>query len=176
MRVHATAIPDVRLIDLAPWCDERGQFVRTFCRRTFEEHGLPGCFEQCNFVTTDKAGTLRGMHYQVAPAAEAKVVHCVRGSLFDVVLDLRRGSPAYRRWAAFRLDSARPQLLFVPAGCAHGYQTLVPETSVYYFMSTAHAPDAERGVRWDDPAFAIAWPIRQPFLSDKDRNWPDFAD
>jgi dTDP-4-dehydrorhamnose 3,5-epimerase len=175
MRILPTDLPGVHLIDLHSATDARGTFTRTFCRKTFIAGGLPDRFTQCNFVTNPTQGTLRGLHYQTPPHAEAKLVHCVRGAIYDVVLDLRPGSATQGQWRAFMLEAARPQALHVPEGCAHGYQTLAADAWVYYMMTADHAPAAERGVRWDDPAFEVRWPQVPTLLSDKDRTWPDYA-
>ena len=171
-----TKIPGAFVVDLEPRSDERGFFARAWCADEFGAHGLQTRLVQANLSFNDHAGTLRGMHYQVAPHEEAKAVRCTRGAIYDVVVDLRPESPEYKRWTAVELTADNRRLLYVPEGCAHGYQTLVDGTETMYLVSAAYAPEAERGVRWDDPAFGIEWPPAEPRrLSPKDESWPDFA-
>jgi dTDP-4-dehydrorhamnose 3,5-epimerase len=172
-----TALPGTFLVELERHEDERGFFARAWCSREFAQHGLAAELVQCNLVHNDAAGTLRGLHYQVEPSSEAKLVRCVRGALYDVAVDLRPGSPTFRRWVGVELTAENRSALYVPEGCAHGYQTLTDATEALYLTSAFYAPDDERGVRWDDPAFAIEWPeATARTISDKDRSWPDFAD
>jgi dTDP-4-dehydrorhamnose 3,5-epimerase len=172
---HPTKLPGVTVVELEPRDDERGFFARFFCRREFAEQGLELEVAQANLAFNRRRGTLRGLHYQAPPHDEAKLVRCVRGALYDVVVDLRPGSPTYRQWLAVELTGENRSLLYVPPGLAHGYQTLTDETEAMYLHSAVHAPEAERGVRWDDPAFGIEWPeADQRVLSAKDRAWPDF--
>lgn len=152
--------------------DERGSFARTFCRREFEAHGLNPDIAQSSVSFNRRRGTLRGMHYQAEPFAEAKVVQCGGGAIYDVVLDLRRGAPTYLRWEAFELSARNGRMLYIPEGVAHGFQTLEDGAVVLYQMSEFHAPEHARGVRWDDPAFGIEWPIPHPFLSLRDASYP----
>jgi dTDP-4-dehydrorhamnose 3,5-epimerase len=163
------------VIDMEPVVDDRGFFARTFCRDEFARHGLDPCVAQCGLSYNARPGTLRGMHLQAPPHAEAKLVRCTRGAIHDVILDLRRGSPTFRRWWAVEMTPAPGRSLYVPEGVAHGFQTLVPETEVSYQMSRAHAPDAATGVRWNDPAFGIEWPLEVTSISAADRARPDFA-
>lgn len=170
-----TEVVGAFVIDLEPRGDERGFFARTFCRREFEEHGLNPDVVQCNLSSSADESTLRGMHYQLPPHAEAKLIRCTRGALFDVALDLRPDSPSYLRWAGVELTAENRRMLYVPEGCAHGFQTLAPGTEASYQVSAAYAPDAERGVRWDDPAFGIVWPeALERTISEKDRSWPEY--
>jgi dTDP-4-dehydrorhamnose 3,5-epimerase len=170
-----TTVSGAFVIDLEPRGDERGFFARTFCRAEFEEHGLNPYIDQCNLSRSVQAGTLRGMHFQLPPHEEAKLVRCTRGALYDVALDLRPDSPSYLRWVGAELTAENHRMLYVPEGCAHGFQTLVAETEVFYQVSAAYAPDAERGVRWNDEAFQIEWPeVEDRVISDKDRSWPDY--
>jgi dTDP-4-dehydrorhamnose 3,5-epimerase len=170
-----TIVSGAFVIDLELRGDERGFFARTFCRAEFEEHGLNPYVDQCNLSLSMQAGTLRGMHFQLPPHEEAKLVRCTRGALYDVALDLRPDSSSYLRWAGVELSADNHRMLYVPEGCAHGFQTLVAETEAFYQVSAAYAPDAERGVRWNDPAFAIEWPeVEERVISDKDRSWPDY--
>ena len=152
--------------------DERGTFGRTFCRDEFAAHGLPGEFVQASSSVSLRAGTLRGMHYQRAPHAEGKLVRCVRGAIHDVVADLRPDSPSYRQAEAFELREGGDAMLYIPPGCAHGFQTLADETEVLYAMTTAFAPGAAAGFRYDDPAFGLAWPLPVATVAEKDLAWP----
>lgn len=174
MKFEPTAVEGARVIVPEPREDERGYFARMFCAREFEEHGLESAVKQVNNSNSRYAGTLRGMHYQLAPRQEVKVVRCVRGALWDVVLDLRPDSPTFGRWFGAELSEQNRRLMFVPRGCAHGFITLADETEAIYLVSEFYAPDRERGVRWDDPRFKIGWPSEPTVLSDKDRNHPDF--
>jgi dTDP-4-dehydrorhamnose 3,5-epimerase len=154
--------------------DERGFFARTFCRREFEEHGLNSSLVQCNLSFNKKKGTLRGMHYQVAPHAEVKLVRCTTGAIYDVIVDLRPKSPTFRQWFATELFENNHQMLYVPEGFAHGYQTLEVQTEVFYQVSSVYHPASERGVRWNDPAFGIEWPLPASVVSTKDESYPDW--
>jgi len=171
---EATEIDGVLRVRLERRTDDRGWFARAWCRSEFGDRGLPTEFVQANAAYTRRGGTIRGLHYQVAPHEEAKLVRCTRGAIYDVALDLRHDSPTCGRWVSAKLAAASDEMLFVPPGCAHGYQTLVDDTEVFYFVSTPYHAEAERGVRWNDPRFAIAWPIAPPMLSEKDAHWPDF--
>lgn len=155
--------------------DERGFFARTFCEREFAERGLVDRYPQCNLSWNRVRGTLRGMHYNAAPHREAKLVRCSHGAIHDVIVDLREGSATRGRWAGFDLDAAGGSSLYVPAGFAHGFLTLQDDTEVLYQMSRLHEPEAARGFRWDDPAFAIRWPFPPAVVSERDRAWPAFA-
>jgi dTDP-4-dehydrorhamnose 3,5-epimerase len=174
MRFTETPIAGAYLIDLDARGDERGFFARLWCRREFAERGLVADFVQCNGSFSAGRGTLRGLHYQEAPHGEVKLVRCIRGSVFDVAVDLRRDSPTYLKWAGATLTVDNRTMLYVPEGCAHGYLTLEPSSEVEYPVSAFYAPASERGVRWDDPLFAIAWPIAPDVVSPKDRAWPDY--
>lgn len=156
--------------------DDRGYFARLWCQRELAERGLVNHIEQINTGVSPRAGTLRGMHYQLPPHAEVKVARCTRGAAFDVVVDLRRHSPTYRRWAGVTLTPEEGTLVYVPEGCAHGYLTLADDTELIYLTSAPYAPGAARGVRFDDPAFAIEWPAAAGIVSQPDRSWPDFTD
>jgi dTDP-4-dehydrorhamnose 3,5-epimerase len=156
--------------------DERGFFARTFDADEFAARGLATRFPQCSVSFNARVGTLRGMHYQAAPHQEAKLVRCTAGAVYDVALDLRPGSPTWGRWTAAELSAANRAALYVPEGCAHGFQTLAEATEVFYQISAAHHPASARGVRWDDPAFAVAWPdAERRVISARDRAYPDFA-
>lgn len=154
--------------------DERGFFARTFCQREFEEHGLNPHIVQCNISFNKKKGTLRGMHYQVAPHQEAKLVSCIRGVIYDVIIDLRRDSPTYCQWFAVELSAENYKTLYVPEGLAHSFQTLVDDTVVFYQMSEFHHPECARGVRWEDKAFGIEWPSSSPVISKRNLKYPNF--
>jgi dTDP-4-dehydrorhamnose 3,5-epimerase len=155
--------------------DERGFFARSFCKKEFEEQGLDATIAQCSVAMNKKRGTIRGLHYQAPPCEETKVVSCLRGSLYDVVLDLRRNSRTYLQWAAEELHGDDYKMIFVPKGCAHGYQTLGDHTLVSYQMSEFYSPDSYRGVRWNDPAFGIEWPLPDAaIISKKDSSYQDF--
>jgi dTDP-4-dehydrorhamnose 3,5-epimerase len=162
------------LIDLEKRGDERGFFARFYCETEFAQHGLATRFVQINTSLTGKQGTLRGLHYQLPPAAEVKVVRCVRGALYDVILDLRPHSPTFGRSFGAELSAENRTMMYVPEGFAHGFVTLQPDTEAIYLVSAMYSPSAERGIRFDDPRFAIQWPVSPTELSDKDRQWPDY--
>jgi dTDP-4-dehydrorhamnose 3,5-epimerase len=172
MHFIETKIPGAWVIDPDPRQDERGRFLRAWCAREFSERGLEFSPVQGNLGHSINKGTLRGMHFQKAPALEAKLIRCTRGAMFDVVLDLRPGSSTYREWHGLELTAENARMLYVPEHCAHGYQTLQPNTEMYYLTSAFYAPDAATGVRFDDPAFAIQWPLTPTVISQQDRNWP----
>ena len=175
MRFHPTDLADAVLIEIEKRGDERGFFARTFCEEEFAQAGLVTRFVPANASASRKAGTLRGLHYQVAPHAETKVIRCTRGAIFDVIVDLRPDSPSYRRWQGFELTAAEGTMLYIPEGFAHGYQTLADDTEVAYQVSAPYAPGAEAGIRYDDPAFGITWPMPVTAISEKDVSWPDFV-
>jgi dTDP-4-dehydrorhamnose 3,5-epimerase len=154
--------------------DERGFFARSFCSREFSEHGLNPNVAQCNVSFNPHLGTLRGMHFQAAPHEEAKVVRCIAGAIYDVIVDLREGSRSFLRHFGVRLAAQERLMLYVPEGFAHGFITLEAGSEVLYQMSQFYQPEASRGVRWDDPALNIAWPIQPRLMSDRDRSYPDF--
>jgi len=175
MRFSPTTLPGLVAITLERRGDERGSFARTFCEREFAAAGLPARFVQHSCSVSRRAGTLRGMHWQAPPHAEGKLVRCVRGAIRDVVADIRPDSPAFRRWEAFTLSAQGDLMLYVPPGCAHGFQALEDDTEVLYAMTAEHAPEAARGFRPDDPAFGIAWPLPAAVVSGRDLAWPPFA-
>ena len=163
------------LVRLEPIADERGFFARAFCTEEFAARGLCPHFVQTNLAHTDRAGTIRGLHYQTAPYEEVKLVRCIRGAIWAVCVDLRGDSPTYGQWAGAELTAENRDMLYVPAGCAHGYQTLGDDTEVLYSVSAPYAPGHEGGIRWDDPAFGIEWKYAgEVILSDKDRDWEDY--
>jgi dTDP-4-dehydrorhamnose 3,5-epimerase len=176
MRFVEAPIAGAWLIHLEPIVDERGFFARTFCADEFAEHGIDPTVVQCNLSLTHAAGTIRGLHYQVAPAAEPKLVRVVRGAVHDVIVDVRADSATYLEHFAVELSETNLQALFVPEGCAHGFQTLVDETSVEYQMGARYMPGTDRGVRFDDPLLAIAWPKPVVAVSARDRRWQLIAD
>jgi dTDP-4-dehydrorhamnose 3,5-epimerase len=170
-----TQIEGAFVIETEPVEDERGFFARTFCQEEFRSQGLDPCVAQCGVSFSARRGTLRGMHLQSPPHAEAKLVRCTRGAIHDVILDLREGSPTFSRWWAVELTPGSGRLLYVPEGVAHGFQTLEPDTEVSYQMSRSHVPEAATGVRWDDPAFGIEWPLEVTAMSTGDRRRADFT-
>jgi dTDP-4-dehydrorhamnose 3,5-epimerase len=167
----ATSLPGVYLIDIEPIGDSRGFFGRFWCSKEFEAQGLSFEVAQINVSHNAEAGTLRGLHFQRAPHAEAKVVACTSGSVFDVAVDVRPGSPTYLQWLGVELNSEDRQMLYIPAGFAHGYQTLEDNTGLLYLVSEFYTPDAESGLRFDDPAMGIEWPLPVASISDKDKGW-----
>jgi dTDP-4-dehydrorhamnose 3,5-epimerase len=175
MRFTETAIPGVVIVDIEPREDERGAFARLQCPDEFAAAGHPFAPVQTSLSRNPRTGTLRGLHYQPAPHAETKLVRVVRGRMFDVALDLRPASTSYRRWVAEDLSAENGRALLVPEGVAHGFLTLAPDTDVLYQISPAFQPGHEAGVRWDDPAFAIAWPARPALISPRDATYPDFT-
>jgi dTDP-4-dehydrorhamnose 3,5-epimerase len=170
-----TEIPGAVLIDLEPHGDSRGFFARAWSADEFEARGLSISFVQANVSLSAQRGTLRGLHYQVAPHQEAKLVRCTRGAIHDVVVDLRPESPTYRRWIGVELSAENRRMLYVPEGCAHGYQTLTDDAEVFYPVTARYAPESERGLRFDDAAFGIDWALEVSVISEKDRSWPDYA-
>lgn len=174
MIFNETTVQGAYLIDLDKKGDDRGFFARVFCQNEFREQGLVTAFVQVNNSRSGQKGTLRGMHYQLPPKAETKIVRCIEGALYDVVLDLREGSPSFGQSFGAELSADNRRMMYVPKGCAHGFLTLTEDVEAFYFVDEFYAPDLERGVRWDDPAFNIEWPFEPAVLSDKDRNHPDF--
>ena len=162
-------------ITLEPSRDDRGFFARTYCEYEFKNRGLLPCLAQCNISYNRCRGTLRGMHYQIAPYSEAKLVTCLIGAVYDVIIDLRPESPTYRQWFGVELSGGHTRsMLYVPKHFAHGFQTLKDDTEVFYQMSEFYHPECASGIRWDDPAFKISWPPATRILSQKDRSYPDF--
>jgi dTDP-4-dehydrorhamnose 3,5-epimerase len=163
------------VIELDLLADERGHFGRTFDREEFAAHGLDPAVVQCNTSFNARRGTIRGMHYQADPDGEAKLVRCTRGSVYDVAVDLRPESDTFRRWFGTELSAENGRMLFIPVGMAHGFQSLEDGAELHYQMSHRYVPEAARGVRFDDPAFGIDWPLADPIVSERDRGFPDFA-
>lgn len=169
-------LPGAFIVDLQPLDDERGFFARAWSQTEFLELGLTGRIVQSNLSFNRRLGTLRGMHYQAAPHEEAKLIRCTRGALYDVIIDLRPSSATFMSWKGVELTADNRRMLYVPEGFAHGFQTLQDDTEVFYHVSEFYTPEAERGVRWDDPQFAIAWPpVEERTISKKDASWPDFS-
>jgi dTDP-4-dehydrorhamnose 3,5-epimerase len=175
MRFIATTFSDAWLLEPEPIRDERGYFARTFCMREFAERGLETKFVQHSRSYSAKKGTLRGMHYQTPPHAEVKVVSCVAGAIYDVIVDLRPGSPTYRKWQGFELSAENGRQLYVPAGFAHGFQTLTDGAELNYLISAFYEPRASTGVSYDDPTIAIRWPLPVSVISERDRSWGRLA-
>lgn len=170
-----TKLAGAYVIDPEPMEDDRGFFARTWCEKDAVKFGLNPHVAQCNVSFNKKKGTLRGMHYQVAPHAEAKLVRCTRGSLYDVVVDLRPGSKTFRQWLAIELTVENHRMLYVPEGFAHGFETLTDDTEVYYQMSESFVPDCARAIRWNDAAIGIEWPLPVTVISERDKNYPDLV-
>ena len=163
-----TKLDGVYIIELEKIEDDRGFFARTFCQREFEAHGLNPRIAQCSVSFNRRKGTLRGMHYQVAPYEESKLVRCTMGAIYDVAVDLRPESRTFKQWVAVELTGENGRMFYIPQGLAHGFQTLVDNTEVFYQMSEFYHPQCARGVRWDDPAFGMSWPIKEVIISIKD--------
>jgi dTDP-4-dehydrorhamnose 3,5-epimerase len=172
VRFTETNIAGAKTIDPSPHQDERGRFMRAWCAKEFAEHEVHFVPVQANMGLSLRKGTTRGMHYQTEPALEAKLVRCTRGAIFDVVLDLRPASPSYGKWFGTELSAENGRMLYLPEGCGHGYQTLQDDTEMHYMASAYYTPEAARGVRFDDPAFHIQWPLGVTVISEQDRNWP----
>lgn len=172
MNFKQTKIPGVFVIEPAPHADDRGHFFRAWCSREFADHAIDFVPVQANMGFSHRKGTVRGMHFQVAPALEAKLVRCTRGAMFDVAADLRPGSPTYGQWHGEVLSAENSRMLLVPEHCGHGYQTLEDNTEMHYMTSQFYAPDAARGARFDDPLLNITWPVELSSISQQDRSWP----
>jgi len=167
-----TKLQGAYVVDLEPFQDERGFFARTWCKKEFETNGLNAKLAQCSTSFNKKRGTLRGMHYQAAPYEEAKLVRCTMGAIYDVIVDIRKDSKTYLKWFACDLAAQNRRMLYVPKGFAHGFQTLEDNSEVFYQMSEFFHPEHSRGIRWNDPAVAVKWPLAEPILSPKDRSYP----
>lgn len=170
-----TGLPGAFLIEPEKREDERGFFARTWCEREFLERGLNPKFVQCSISYNRVKGTLRGMHYQVAPHEEAKLIRCTAGSIYDVIIDLRPDSPTFTQHFGANLSAGNHHMMYAPERFAHGFQTLEDHTEILYQISEFYAPECGRGVRWDDPAFAIEWPAAERIIAERDRKWPDFV-
>lgn len=167
-------LPGAYVIELEKFEDDRGFFARAFCQKEFADHGLAQDMVQTNVSYSATRGTLRGMHYQESPHEEAKLVRCTKGALYDVIVDVRPDSDTYTQWMGVELTATNHRMLYVPEGCAHGFITLADDTEVMYQVSAFYAPGAERGLRYDDPAIGIEWPVEVTVLSEKDAAWPDY--
>lgn len=174
MIFEETKLKGAFIIELEKIEDTRGFFARAWCQEEFEAHGLNTNWVQANLVFSERWGTLRGLHYQIAPHEEAKLMRCIRGAIYDVIVDLRPESPTYKQWLGVELTADNHRMLYVPGGFAHGYQTLMDDNETFYPVSHFYAPGFERGIRWDDPAFGIEWPLDVQVISDKDTSWPDY--
>lgn len=172
MKIVPTVLEGVYLIEVEPITDQRGFFARAWCSDVFARHGLQTNYVQANISGSRLAGTVRGLHYQAEPHAETKIVRCVAGAIYDVAVDARPGSPTFGRWVGAELTAANRRSLYVPEGFAHGYQTLEKDSEVHYMVSQPYAAHAERGLRYDDPALGITWPLEATAVSAKDQAWP----
>lgn len=172
MIFHETSLKGPLVIEVEPHRDDRGQFVRTWCRGEFAQHGVDTEFVQCSMSINTEHGTVRGLHWQADPHGEAKLVRCGRGAIYDVIVDIRPQSPTFGQWLGLTMTPQSGLMLYVPAGFAHGFQTLFDDTEVNYLLSAAHVADAGRGLRFDDPALGINWPLPIGRVSERDRSWP----
>lgn len=170
-----TKLPEAYILDIDKKTDDRGFFGRAFCQQAFQDAGLNARIAQINLCANKLKGTLRGLHYQIPPAAETKLVRCTQGAIYDVIVDLRSESPTYLQYEGFNLTADNYRALYVPAGFAHGYQTLTDNAEIMYFVSEFYTPDCERGIRFDDPKIGIQWPLPISLISEKDRHWPDLT-
>ena len=171
-----TPLKDAYIIDIEPFEDERGFFARAWCQNELKAQGLNPRLSQANLSYNKQKGTLRGMHFQRPPHAEVKIVRCIRGALYDVIIDIRPESPTYKQWTGVELSADNRRVLYVPEGFAHGFITLQDDTEAMYLVSEFYTPGAEGGLRWNDPAFNIEWPVEMTVISDKDNSWPDFSE
>ena len=176
MQFNSTNLCGACLIQLEPTRDNRGSFARSFCAEEFAVHGLEINYPQHSISISARRGTVRGMHYQRDPHCEVKLVRCIRGAILDVIIDIRSDSPTYRRWQQFELTSENGHQLYIPKGFAHGFQTLSGDTEVNYLISAPYKPESAHGIRYNDPAFAISWPLSVTEISERDLHWPDFAE
>lgn len=175
MRFTETPLAGAFVVEVEERRDERGFFARSYCALEFEAHGIAMPVAQCNVSFNHRRGTVRGMHFQIAPAAECKLVRCTRGAIQDVIVDLRQESPTRGRWFGVELSADNHRGLYIPDGFAHGFQTLTDDAEVFYQMSEFFSPDHARGVRWNDPAFGIMWPLEVTSISEKDQIYPDYV-
>lgn len=174
MRFEPLDLPGAWLVTTEPAQDSRGYFARTFCEKEFREKGLETRFAQHSTSFTKTVGSIRGLHYQRSPDLETKLVRCTRGAIYDVIVDLRRGSPSFGRWIAIELSADHGTQLYIPRGFAHGFQTLEPDTEILYLISPAYVPGGAAGVRYDDPSLSINWPLPVTEISERDRTLPPF--
>jgi dTDP-4-dehydrorhamnose 3,5-epimerase len=174
--ITETNLKDVYVIDLEPHTDERGFFARSWCADEFEKNGLNARLAQCSISFNKKRGTLRGMHYQAEPYPETKLVRCTMGAIYDVIIDLRSELPTYKLWFSVELTAENHRMVYIPAGLAHGFQTLMEDSEVFYQISEFYHPECARGIRWNDPEFGIQWPLpREVIISQRDRSFPTFG-
>ncbi len=174
MKFTPTPVNGAYVVELEPIVDPRGFFARAWCRHEFERHGLNPNLAQCSVSFNHRKGTLRGLHYQATPYEEAKLVRCTAGAIYDVIVDLRRDSPSFKQWFAAELSVTNRTMMYVPEGVAHGFQTLEDGTELFYQVSEFYHPEATQGVRWDDPAFRIPWPLENAIIAERDSRFPDF--
>lgn len=171
-----TKLKGAFIIEVEKIADKRGFFARAFCKKEFEKYSLVSSFVQCNISYNKKKNTLRGMHFQIAPYEEVKLISCIRGAIFDVIIDLRINSPTFKEWVNVELTQENHKMLYVPKGFAHGYLTLDDDTEIFYLVSEFYSPKYERGVRWNDPTFQIKWPqVENIIISEKDKSWQDYT-
>ena len=175
MIFHETGLKGAFVIDIEKLEDHRGFFARAWCRKEFEAHHLVSKIRQANVSYNKAKGTLRGMHYQASPYEETKLVRCTNGAIYDVIIDLRPASPTHAQWFGVELTAGNYKMLYVPENFAHGFLTLTDDTEVTYQVSQFYTPGSERGIRWNDPAFNIDWPVEVIVISEKDKNWPDYT-
>jgi dTDP-4-dehydrorhamnose 3,5-epimerase len=175
MKFIETGLQGAVIVEIEKLQDQRGFFARSWCKREFEQYGLDASLVQANVSYNHRKGTLRGMHFQVEPHGETKLVRCTQGAIYDVIIDLRQDSPTYRKWVGVELTADNFRMLFVPKMFAHGFQTLAEESVVTYQVGQFYTPGSERGIRFDDPAFQIQWPLEVSVISDKDKSWPAFS-
>jgi len=176
MKFTETKLKGAFIVELEKLSDDRGFFARSWCEKEFEARGLNSRVVQTNVSFNRKKATLRGLHYQIAPHQESKLIRCTRGAIYDVIIDLRPASPTYKQWMGVELTADNYRLFFVPEDFAHGFITLADNTEITYQVSQLYTPGSEKGIRFDDPAFNIQWPLEVKVISDKDRTWPDFED
>ena len=174
MLFNETQIEGAWLVNLQRIGDERGFFARAWCAKEFEKYGITSKLCQANLSYSSKLGTLRGMHYQIYPHSEMKAIRCIRGALFDVIIDLRPESNTFKKWFGYELNQENKTMMIVPEGCAHGFLTLSNDCEALYFVSTSFNQDSERGLRWDDPTFNVNWPFDPIEISDKDKSWKNY--
>jgi dTDP-4-dehydrorhamnose 3,5-epimerase len=174
LRFRETPLRGAYVVELTPSADDRGFFARAYCDGEFAAHGLPTRWPQCNLSRNTRAHTLRGLHYNAAPHREAKLVRCVRGAAWDVIVDLRAGSPTRLQWFGVELTAEAGNAVYVPQGFLHGFVTLRDDSDVFYQMGASYVPNAARGLRWNDPRFGIVWPVEPAVISERDRTYPDF--
>lgn len=176
MKFQETKLKGAFIIDIERLEDDRGFFARAWCKNEMETHGCSADLKQANLSLSSKKGTLRGMHYQVSPYEESKLVRCTRGALYDVIVDLRKDSPTYKEWIGVELTADNRRMLYVPEGFGHGFVTLEDDTEAFYLVTEFYTPGAEQGIRYNDPALGIEWPVDIEVISEKDASWPDFQD